>query len=93
MKKIILVVVALLALFSLSACTSTQKGAGVGAVAGAVIGGATTGSVAGAAVGGAVGAVTGAVAGELLGRYRDDPTQCVYEDSRGRRFVDVCPEG
>lgn len=93
MKKIVLVVAALLALLTLAACTSTQRGAGVGAVAGAVIGGATTGTVEGAAVGGAIGAVGGAVAGNLLGRYRDDPTQCVYEDSRGRRFVDACPEG
>ena len=93
MRKIVLIVVALLALATLSACTSTQRGAGVGAVAGAVIGGATTGTVAGAAVGGAVGAVTGAVAGELLGRYRDDPTKCVFEDRRGRRFIDECPQG
>ncbi|MHB1103275.1 MAG: glycine zipper domain-containing protein [Devosia sp.] len=93
MKKLVLIVVALPALVALSACTSTQKAAGVGAVAGAVIGGATTGTVTGAAVGAAVGGVTGAVAGELLGRYRDDPTQCVYEDRYGRRFVDDCPEG
>lgn len=93
MKKIVLIVAALLALVTLAACTSTQKGAGVGAVAGAVIGGATTGTVTGAAVGAAVGGVTGAVAGELVGRYRNDPTQCVYEDRNGQRFVDDCPEG
>jgi hypothetical protein len=93
MNKIILIIATLLALITLSACTSTQRGAGVGAVAGAVIGGATTGTVTGAAVGGALGAATGAVAGNLLGRYRDDPTQCVFEDRNGRRFVDDCPEG
>lgn len=93
MKKIVLIVAALLALVTLSACTTTQRAASVGAVAGATIGGVTTGTFSGAAVGGALGAVSGAVVGELLGRYRDDPTRCVYEDSRGRRFVDECPEG
>jgi len=93
MKTITIILAVILTAFTLSACTTTQKAAGVGAVAGGIIGGATTGSFAGAAVGAAVGTVTGAVAGELLGRYRDDPTQCVYEDRNGRRFVDDCPEG
>ena len=63
-------------------------------VAGAVIGGTTTGSFAGAAVGGAIGAVSGAVVGELLGRYKDDPDQCVYVNRRtGERYLDDCPEG
>ena len=93
MNKPILILAALLALVTLSACTTTQKAAGVGAAAGAVIGGVTTGTVGGAAAGAVIGGVTGAVAGELIGRYRDDPTQCVYEDREGRRFVDDCPEG
>lgn len=93
MKSILLTIAALLTAFTLAACSTTERAASVGAVTGAAIGGVTTGSLTGAAVGGAVGAVTGAVAGELLGRYRDDPTQCVYEDSRGRRFLDDCPEG
>lgn len=93
MDRYVLIPAAFVALLALGACTTTQKAAGVGAVAGAVIGGATTGTVTGAAVGGAVGAVTGAVAGELIGRYRNDPTQCVYEDRNGDRFVDDCPEG
>ena len=93
MNKLVLVAAALLALVTLSACTTTQRAASLGAVAGATVGGLTTGSFAGAAVGGAVGAVSGAVVGELLGRYRDDPTQCVYEDRYGRRFIDDCPEG
>jgi predicted small secreted protein len=93
MKTITIILAVILTAFTLSACTTTQKAAGAGAVAGGIIGGVTTGSFAGAAVGAAVGTVTGAVAGELLGRYRDDPTQCVYEDRRGRRFVDDCPEG
>ena len=93
MKSILMIAAAIVMAFALSACTTTQKAAGVGAIAGGVIGGATTGTLQGAAVGAALGTVTGAVAGTLLGRYRDDPTQCVYEDRRGRRFVDDCPEG
>ena len=93
MKKFILIAATLGTALLLTACTTTQKAASVGAVTGAVIGGATTGSAVGAAVGAGVGAVTGAVAGELLGRYRDDPTQCVYVDNGGKRFIDDCPEG
>jgi hypothetical protein len=33
------------------------------------------------------------VAGTMLGRSADDPDKCVYEDRRGRRFIDDCPEG
>ena len=82
-----------LVVLTLAACTSTQRAATVGAIAGGVIGGASSGTLQGAAVGAAVGTVAGAVAGTLLGRWQDDPTQCVYEDRRGRRFVDDCPEG
>lgn len=93
MKNIVLIIAALFALITLSACTTTEKAAGVGAAAGAVIGGATTGTLGGAAAGAVIGGVSGAIAGELLGRYRDDPTKCVYEDRYGRRFIDDCPEG
>lgn len=93
MRWLTSIFIVLLATVALSACTSTQKAAGVGAIAGGVVGGVTTGTLQGAAVGAAVGTVTGAVAGTLLGRYRDDPNQCVYEDRRGRRFIDDCPEG
>ena len=78
---------------TLTACSSTEKAATVGGVAGAVIGGTTTGSLAGAAVGGAIGAVSGAVVGELIGRYDKDPTQCVYVDRYGDRYLDDCPNG
>ena len=78
----------------MSACTTTQKSASAGAVAGAVIGGATTGSFTGAAVGATVGGITGAVAGELIGRYDKDPTQCVWEDRHGDRYLAPCsPNG
>ena len=88
MHKLLLILASVLAL---SACTTTQKAATVGGVAGAIIGGTTTGSPVGAAVGGALGATAGAVAGELIGRSERDPNLCVYEDRRGREFLDECP--
>jgi hypothetical protein len=94
MRRILSIAVVLTAALSLSACSTTEKTASVGAVTGAVIGGATTGTVGGALAGAAVGGITGAVAGELIGRYRDDPTKCVWEDKYGRRYVAECsPNG
>jgi hypothetical protein len=94
LKPILSLAAAGLMAMSLGACTTTQKSAGVGAVAGAVIGGATTGTFTGAAVGATVGGITGAVAGELVGRYDKDPTQCVWEDRRGERYIAPCsPNG
>ena len=90
MHKFLIVCAAVL---SLTACSTTEKAATAGGVVGAVIGGTTTGSLAGAAVGGAIGAVSGAVVGQLVGRYARDPTQCVYIDRRGNRYLDDCPEG
>ena len=93
-KPILSVGAALMMATTMSACTTTQKSAGAGAVAGAVIGGATTGTFTGAAVGATVGGITGAVAGELIGRYDKDPTQCVWEDRRGERYLAPCsPNG
>jgi len=86
MQKIALILVAVL---SLSACSSTEKGATAGAAAGAVIGGVTTNSVAGAAVGAAIGGVTGAVVGEVAG----SETQCYYRDRYGKLYRDACPRG
>lgn len=94
MRKILSSVAVLATALTLSACSTTEKAASVGAVTGAVIGGATTGSLGGAVVGATVGGLTGAVAGSLVGRYRDDPTKCVWEDRYGRRFVAECsPRG
>ncbi|MDC9824388.1 glycine zipper domain-containing protein [Devosia sp. ZB163] len=90
MRKFLSVAVVLTATMTLAACTTTERTASAGAVTGAVLGGVTTGTVGGALAGAAIGGVTGAVAGQLLGRYRDDPTRCVYEDRYGRRYVDVC---
>lgn len=85
---------AVVAALSLGACSTTEKAASAGSIAGAVIGGTTTGTVAGAVVGATVGGITGAVAGELIGRYDRDPSKCVWEDSRGRRYIASCsPRG
>lgn len=94
MRKILSIAVVLTASLSLAACSTTEKAASTGAIAGGIIGGVTTGTVGGAAAGAVIGGVTGAVAGTLLGRYDRDPTKCVWEDSRGRRFVAECsPRG
>ncbi len=94
MKPILTTITALVAALSLSACTTTQRAASTGAVAGAVIGGVTTGSAGGAIAGAAIGGVSGAVAGELLGRYDRDPTQCVWQDRNGNRYLAPCaPRG
>jgi uncharacterized membrane protein len=79
---------------SLSACSMTERAASVGAVTGAVVGGTTTGTVGGALVGATVGGIGGAAVGELIGRYREDPTRCVWEDANGRRYLAPCsPNG
>lgn len=93
MKSFMMIAAVLLMAIGLSACSSTQRGAAAGAIAGGVIGGVTSGTPQGAVAGAAIGTIGGAVAGTLLGRYDRDPTQCVYEDRRGRQFVDDCPEG
>jgi phage tail tape-measure protein len=94
MRKVLSTVAVLMTALTLTACSTTEKTASVGAVTGAVIGGATTGTVGGALVGATVGGITGAVAGELIGRYRDDPTKCVWEDRNGRRYLAPCsPNG
>jgi surface antigen len=94
MRKFLSIGAVLIAGLTLTACSTTEKSASVGAVAGAVIGGTTTGTLGGAVVGATVGGISGAVAGELIGRYRDDPTQCVWEDSDGRRYLAPCsPNG
>ena len=88
MKKILAIVIAAL---SLSACTTTEQGAGVGAVTGGLIGAATTGSVAGAAIGAGVGAAAGAVIGHVAG----EDGYCWYQPNRyhHRRWKDYCPNG
>jgi hypothetical protein len=84
MKKVIALVLVGLAAAS---CTQTEKGAGIGAVSGAIIGGAVTGNVRGAAVGAAI----GGIAGGVIGHVSEQPGQCYYRDSEGRRYIDNCP--
>ena len=83
------ILIALAAALSLTACSTTEQGAGVGAATGALIGAATTGSVAGAAVGAGVGAVTGAVIGHVAG----EDGYCYYRADRHHRsrWKDRCP--
>lgn len=52
----------------MAACSTTEKGAGIGAVGGAILGGAITGDVRGAAIGAAGGGVTGAIVGNMQDR-------------------------
>lgn len=63
------------------------------------VAGATVGGIAGAALadgddrleGAVLGAAVGGVAGNLLGRSQNNPSQCVYEDRFGNRYVAECP--
>jgi hypothetical protein len=88
MHKFLIIAAAAL---SLSACSTTEQGAGIGAVAGGLVGAATTGTVAGAAVGAGVGAVAGAV----MGRVADEDGYCWYKPDRHHhgRWKAVCPDG
>jgi uncharacterized protein YcfJ len=65
MKKLILIVSAILLATSLSACTNADTGTVVGGVGGAALGNVLTG---GSALGTAVGAVGGAVVGNNIAR-------------------------
>lgn len=84
MKTILIVVAAALVL---SACSTTEQGAGVGALAGGAIGAATTGTVAGTAVGAGIGAAAGAVIGNVAGK----DNMCYYRDRQGHRYEARCP--
>ncbi len=88
-KVLIIAAVAL----SLTACTTTQKGAAVGGIGGAVAGATLSGgSLVGTAIGAGVGTVVGAAAGELVGKVRGSEDRCVYI-VRGERVIDACPRG
>jgi len=88
MKKVLIILAAALAL---SACSTTEQGAGVGAVTGGLIGAATTGNVVGAVVGAGVGAAAGAVIGHVVG----EDGYCWYGPDRHHRhrWKDYCPGG
>ncbi len=79
------VLIAIAALFVLSACTATERGAATGAA----IGGLGTAAVTGSGRKAAVGALVGGVAGALIGRA-SEPGKCRYRDRRGRIYIDDC---
>lgn len=92
MKKIISGVLICL---TLTACSRTEKAAGIGAASGAIIGGLASGTWQGAAVGAAAGGVGGAVVGNISERNdrnrrdRWEPQDrrnygCRYQDYYGR---------
>jgi uncharacterized membrane protein len=75
----------------LASCTQTQQGAAIGGLGGAAVGAAVAAPgnrTEGALVGGAVGAVAGALIGAA-----NEPGDCYYRDSRGRRYIARCPAG
>lgn len=82
MKKVILGVLAVL---MLTACSKTEKAAGIGAAGGALIGGLASGSWEGAAVGAAAGGAGGALIGHASERGR-----CRYRDYYGREYITRC---
>ena len=85
------ILIALVAALSLTACSTTEQGAGIGALTGGLVGAATTGTVAGAAIGAGAGAVAGAVIGKVAG----EDGYCYYKpDHRHHnRWKAVCPDG
>lgn len=88
MKRTLL---ALALLGAVAGCTQTEQGAAIGGLGGAAIGSAVAAPgnrAEGALVGGAIGAVAGA----LIGRA-NEPGDCYYRDSAGRRYIARCPSG
>ncbi|RWM91596.1 MAG: glycine zipper 2TM domain-containing protein [Mesorhizobium sp.] len=86
MKKLVVLMVLVT---SLAACSRTEQGAAVGGLGGAAIGAAVADDeVEGAVVGGAVGALAGA----LIGRATE-PGRCRYRDRYGRVYIARCPAG
>jgi hypothetical protein len=72
-------VLALVAVFALSGCTTTEQDVGVGTAAGAVIGG-----IAGGGKGALIGAGAGALGGLLVRNLRNG--YCQYRDPDTRRI-------
>ena len=87
MKQSIIFALPVLAVVSLSGCSTVdQDNAVIGGTPGAIIGGVTTVNLKGAALGGAIGA-GGAV---LLGRIANGSSYCYYKRPRGGRYVARC---
>lgn len=85
MKKII---IALVATMAIAGCTTAERDAAGGALVGAAVGGLATGRVGGAVAG----AVIGGAAGVLLGQGTRRG-ECRYRDRRGRIYYAACPAG
>lgn len=84
-------VLSLVLMVPLAACSQTEQGAVIGGLGGAAVGSAVAAPgnrAEGALVGGAV----GAVAGGLIGRA-NEPNQCRFRDRYGRAYVAPCPSG
>lgn len=89
MKKILVMVVAGLALAGCSSSSTTDRalvGGGLGAATGAAIGAAATGTAGGALAGAAIGGAGGAIVGAGTA-----PKDCVAYDQFGRPYAVRCP--
>lgn len=87
MKKVI---TGALVVLALSACSQTEKGAGIGAASGAIIGGLASGSWEGAAIGAAAGGAGGALIGNARDRQARERDECRYRDRYGRVYFARC---
>ncbi|SFU21309.1 YMGG-like glycine zipper-containing protein [Mesorhizobium sp. YR577] len=88
MRKMLIL---LITLTSVTACSQTERGAAIGGLGGAAVGAAVA-SPGNTAEGALVGGAVGAVAGALIGRA-SEPGDCYYRDRRGNRYIDRCPRG
>lgn len=86
MKKVL---IAIVCIAPLAACTPTERGATIGAASGGVIGAAVSGDAGGALAGAAIGGVAGA----LIGRASEGSHECRYRNRHGRVYVARCPRG
>ena len=73
---------------ALAGCTTAESDALVGGAVGAGAGALITGDAGGAVVGGVVGAASGVLLGAATRKG-----ECIYRDSRGRRYIAACPAG
>lgn len=84
-------IVLLIALTPLVACSQTERGAAIGGLGGAAVGAAVA-SPGNTAEGALVGGAIGTVAGALIGRA-NEPDRCYYRDRYGNRYISRCPVG
>lgn len=82
------ILIAMIATVALAGCTTAESDALVGGALGAGAGALITGDAGGAVVGGVVGAASGVLIGAASRKG-----ECVYRNSKGRRYVAACPAG